>query len=156
MSKSTTASTSNTQPKYPRHPDDSHSGGLVPGYKYVEAFGPDEDYASSDSEDEDNEDDEFYVVLDMTAVDQTLVPSSSSYRLIVCFFFFFLRLYAFYLCILFFICCVLGLGYTDALPSALGYDHEGDLSDQTWLRPRFQRNFRYENNSIFSINFISY
>lgn len=148
MSKSTIASTSNAQPKYPRHPDDSHNGGLVPGYKHVEAFGPDEDYASSNSEDEDDEDEEFYVVLDMTAVDQTLVPSSSSYRLIVCFFFL-LRLYAFYLCIyLFFICCVLGLGYTDALPSALGYDHEGDLSDQAWLRPRFQGKFWYETKSF--------
>ncbi|TFK35894.1 hypothetical protein BDQ12DRAFT_687735 [Crucibulum laeve] len=46
---------------------------LCPGYKQVEAFGPDEDY----------EDEEVsYVTLDLGSIEPTLVPSSSTYRLI--------------------------------------------------------------------------
>ena len=48
---------------------------LFPGYKHVEAFGPDSEY-------EDGEEVE-YVTLDLGTVEPTLVPSSSSYRLIV-------------------------------------------------------------------------
>ncbi|KAF8193730.1 hypothetical protein BJ912DRAFT_229784 [Pholiota molesta] len=47
---------------------------LCPGYKQVEAFGPDEEY-------EDKEE-VFYVTLDMGNIEPTLVPSSTSYRLI--------------------------------------------------------------------------
>ncbi|KAF9554402.1 hypothetical protein CPC08DRAFT_175486 [Agrocybe pediades] len=47
---------------------------LCPGYRQVEAFGPDEDYES--------EEEVFYVTLDMGNVEPTLVPSSTSYRLI--------------------------------------------------------------------------
>lgn len=48
---------------------------LCPGYKQVEAFGPEEEY----------EDDEevTYVVLDLGNAEPTLVPTSSTYRLIV-------------------------------------------------------------------------
>jgi hypothetical protein len=48
---------------------------LCPGYKQVEAFGPEEEY----------EDDEevSYVVLDLGNAEPTLVPTSSTYRLIV-------------------------------------------------------------------------
>jgi len=47
---------------------------LCPGYKQVEAFGPEEEY----------EDDEevSYVVLDLSNAEPTLVPTSSTYRLI--------------------------------------------------------------------------
>jgi hypothetical protein len=48
---------------------------LCPGYKQVEAFGPDEEY--------EDEEEVFYVTLDMGNIEPTLVPSSSSYRLIV-------------------------------------------------------------------------
>ncbi|KAL5501086.1 hypothetical protein ACEPAH_9473 [Sanghuangporus vaninii] len=48
---------------------------LFSGYKYVEQFGPEEDY-------DDDEVEECYVTLDLGSVDQTLVPSSSSYRLV--------------------------------------------------------------------------
>ena len=54
----------------------SPSLSLCPGFKQVEAFGPDEDY-----EDEDEE--VSYVVLDLGAIEPTLVPGSTSYRLIV-------------------------------------------------------------------------
>ncbi|KAF8152362.1 hypothetical protein B0H34DRAFT_632599, partial [Crassisporium funariophilum] len=47
---------------------------LCPGYKQVEAFGPDEDY--------EDEEEVFYVTLDLQNVEPTLVPSSSAYRLI--------------------------------------------------------------------------
>ncbi|KAG6333202.1 hypothetical protein ID866_5884 [Astraeus odoratus] len=47
---------------------------LVPGYKQVEAFGPDDEY--------EEEEEVFYVTLDLGAVEPTLVPSSSGYRLI--------------------------------------------------------------------------
>ena len=48
---------------------------LCPGYKQVEAFGPEEEY---------EEDEEVsYVVLDLGNVEPTLVPTSSTYRLIV-------------------------------------------------------------------------
>jgi general transcription factor 3C polypeptide 6 len=48
---------------------------LCPGYKQVEAFGPEGEY----------EDDEevSYVVLDLGNVEPTLVPTSSTYKLIV-------------------------------------------------------------------------
>lgn len=55
---------------------------LCPGYKHVEAFGPDDEY-----EDEDDDSQVEYVTLDMGSIEPTLVPSSSTYRLIVrCFF----------------------------------------------------------------------
>ena len=53
---------------------------LFPGYKQVEAFGPDEDYESNNGEVEEEVE---YVTLDLGSVEPTLVPSSSSYRLIV-------------------------------------------------------------------------
>ncbi len=53
---------------------------LFPGYKQVDAFGPDEDYESHDGEVEEEVE---YVTLDLGTVEPTLVPSSSSYRLIV-------------------------------------------------------------------------
>ena len=53
---------------------------LFPGYKQVEAFGPDEDYESNNGEVEEEVE---YVTLDLGTVEPTLVPSSSSYRLIV-------------------------------------------------------------------------
>ncbi|KAG8215771.1 hypothetical protein J3R82DRAFT_7672 [Butyriboletus roseoflavus] len=48
---------------------------LVPGYKQVEAFGPDEDYLEEEEE-------VSYVTLDLGVVEPTLLPSSSTYRLI--------------------------------------------------------------------------
>lgn len=51
------------------------SSSLVPGYRYVDAFGPDEDYEEGEEV--------SYVNLDLGAVEPTLVPSSSTYRLIV-------------------------------------------------------------------------
>ncbi|KIK99501.1 hypothetical protein PAXRUDRAFT_131935 [Paxillus rubicundulus Ve08.2h10] len=48
---------------------------LVPGYKQVESFGPDEDYL-------DEEEEVSYVTLDLGMVEPTLLPSSSTYRLI--------------------------------------------------------------------------
>ncbi|KAI0667383.1 hypothetical protein C8Q78DRAFT_376438 [Trametes maxima] len=50
------------------------SPALFPGYKHVEAFGPDEEYES--------EEEVEYVTLDLGTIEPTLVPSSSSYRLI--------------------------------------------------------------------------
>ncbi|KAH9895759.1 hypothetical protein C8Q73DRAFT_644583 [Cubamyces lactineus] len=47
---------------------------MFPGYKHVEAFGPDEEYET----DEEIE----YVTLDLGTIEPTLVPSSSTYRLI--------------------------------------------------------------------------
>ncbi|KAF8885558.1 hypothetical protein CPB84DRAFT_1685364 [Gymnopilus junonius] len=47
---------------------------LCPGYKQVDAFGPDDDY--------EDEEEVVYVTLDMGNVEPTLVPSSTSYRLI--------------------------------------------------------------------------
>ncbi|KAJ7280342.1 hypothetical protein C8J57DRAFT_1302332 [Mycena rebaudengoi] len=46
---------------------------LCPGYKEVEAFGPDEEY---------EEEEVTYVTLDLASADPTLIPSSSDYRLI--------------------------------------------------------------------------
>jgi general transcription factor 3C polypeptide 6 len=53
---------------------------LCPGYKWVEAFGKDEEY-----EDEDGEavEEVEYITIDLGLVEPTLVPSTSSYRLIV-------------------------------------------------------------------------
>ncbi|KIJ67217.1 hypothetical protein HYDPIDRAFT_84729 [Hydnomerulius pinastri MD-312] len=48
---------------------------LVPGYRQVEAFGPNEDYLEEDEE-------ISYVTLDLGVVEPTLLPSSSTYRLI--------------------------------------------------------------------------
>jgi len=48
---------------------------LCPGYKQVEAFGPEEEY--------EDEEEVSYVVLDLGNVEPTLVPTSSTYRLIV-------------------------------------------------------------------------
>lgn len=53
----------------------SPSLGLCPGYRHVEQFGPDEEY--------EDEVEDFYVTLDLGAVEPTLIPSSSTYRLIV-------------------------------------------------------------------------
>ncbi|KZP24223.1 hypothetical protein FIBSPDRAFT_735970 [Athelia psychrophila] len=48
---------------------------LIPGYKQVDSFGPDEEY--------EGEEEVCYVTLDLgAAVEPTLVPSSSTYRLI--------------------------------------------------------------------------
>lgn len=49
---------------------------LVPGYRQVESFGPDEDYL-------DEEEEVSYVTLDLGLVEPTLLPSTSTYRLIV-------------------------------------------------------------------------
>lgn len=49
---------------------------LVPGYKQVESFGPDEDYLEEEEE-------VSYVTLDLGVVEPTLLPSTSTYRLIV-------------------------------------------------------------------------
>ncbi|KAI0045051.1 hypothetical protein FA95DRAFT_1496085 [Auriscalpium vulgare] len=53
---------------------------LVPGYTYVEAFGPDDEYETN--EEGDIEEEVTYVTLDLGSVEPTLVPSSSTYRLI--------------------------------------------------------------------------
>lgn len=53
---------------------------LIPGYRQVETFGPDEDYEQRDGQ---VEEEIAYVTLDLGLVEPTLVPSSSSYRLIV-------------------------------------------------------------------------
>ncbi|KAI0925327.1 hypothetical protein AcV7_005598 [Taiwanofungus camphoratus] len=52
---------------------------LIPGYRQVETFGPDEDYEQRDGQ---VEEEIAYVTLDLGLVEPTLVPSSSSYRLI--------------------------------------------------------------------------
>ena len=53
---------------------DAPSSSLCPGYKEVNAFGPDEFY----------EDEEVcYVTLDLGSVEPTLLPNTSTYRLIV-------------------------------------------------------------------------
>ncbi|KAJ3930475.1 MAG: hypothetical protein NXY57DRAFT_962649 [Lentinula lateritia] len=52
----------------------SPSVGLCPGYRHVEQFGPDEEY--------EDEVENFYVTLDLGAVEPTLIPNSSTYRLI--------------------------------------------------------------------------
>ena len=49
---------------------------LVPGYRQVDSFGPDEDYF-------DEEEEVSYVTLDLGVVEPTLLPSTSTYRLIV-------------------------------------------------------------------------
>lgn len=49
---------------------------LVPGYKQVESFGPDEDYLEEEEE-------VSYVTIDLGVVEPTLLPSTSTYRLIV-------------------------------------------------------------------------
>lgn len=49
---------------------------LVPRYKQVESFGPDEDYLEDEEE-------VSYVTLDLGVVEPTLLPSTSTYRLIV-------------------------------------------------------------------------
>ncbi|TFY71355.1 hypothetical protein EVG20_g1646 [Dentipellis fragilis] len=54
---------------------------LVPGYRQVESFGPDEDYERT--AEGDIEEEVCYVTLDLGNVEPTLVPSSSTYRLIV-------------------------------------------------------------------------
>ena len=48
---------------------------LIPGYKQVEQFGPDEEY--------EEEEEVHYVTLDLGAVEPTLLPNCSTYRLIV-------------------------------------------------------------------------
>ncbi|KAI0808171.1 hypothetical protein C8Q74DRAFT_117018 [Fomes fomentarius] len=53
--------------------------GLFPGYRQVEAFGPDDEYEPQDGEIEEEVE---YVTLDLGTVEPTLVPSSSSYRLV--------------------------------------------------------------------------
>ena len=49
---------------------------LVPGYRQVDSFGPDEDYLEKEEE-------VSYVTLDLGMVEPTLLPSTSTYRLIV-------------------------------------------------------------------------
>lgn len=49
---------------------------LVPGYRQVDSFGPDEDYLDEEGE-------VSYVTLDLGVVEPTLLPSTSTYRLIV-------------------------------------------------------------------------
>ncbi|KAJ7485249.1 hypothetical protein B0H11DRAFT_2018661 [Mycena galericulata] len=51
----------------------SEFSSLCPGYRHVEAFGPDEEY---------EEEEVTYVTLDLGDVEPTLIPSSSNYRLI--------------------------------------------------------------------------
>ncbi|KAI0739596.1 hypothetical protein C8Q80DRAFT_190744 [Daedaleopsis nitida] len=53
--------------------------GLFPGYKQVDAFGPDDAYESANGEVEEEVE---YVTLDLGTVEPALVPSSSSYRLV--------------------------------------------------------------------------
>ncbi|KAF8552828.1 hypothetical protein OG21DRAFT_1465076 [Imleria badia] len=48
---------------------------LVPGYRQVDSFGPDEDYLEEEEE-------VSYVTLDLGVVEPTLLPSTSTYRLI--------------------------------------------------------------------------
>ncbi|TFK28540.1 hypothetical protein FA15DRAFT_700985 [Coprinopsis marcescibilis] len=52
----------------------NHPSSLVPGFKQVESFGPDEEY--------EDEEEVTYVTLDLGNVEPTLVPSASSYYLI--------------------------------------------------------------------------
>ncbi|KAG7444403.1 uncharacterized protein BT62DRAFT_971064 [Guyanagaster necrorhizus] len=47
---------------------------LCPGYKHVDAFGPDDEY--------DDEEEVSYVTLDLGSVEPSLLPSSANYRLI--------------------------------------------------------------------------
>ncbi|KAI6127109.1 hypothetical protein EDD17DRAFT_1490699 [Pisolithus thermaeus] len=47
---------------------------LAPGYRQVEAFGPDEEY--------EDEEEVSYVTFDLGTVEPTLLPNSSTYRLI--------------------------------------------------------------------------
>ncbi len=47
---------------------------LCPGYKQVDAFGPDDEY--------EDEEEISYVTLDLGSVEPSLLPSSASYRLI--------------------------------------------------------------------------
>ncbi|KAA1470762.1 hypothetical protein DENSPDRAFT_73338 [Dentipellis sp. KUC8613] len=53
---------------------------LVPGYRQVESFGPDDDYERT--AEGDIEEEVSYITLDLGNVEPTLVPSSSTYRLI--------------------------------------------------------------------------
>jgi len=53
---------------------------LIPGYKLVEAFGPDEQYETT--ADGDVEEVVSYVTVDVAGIDPALVASSSSFRLI--------------------------------------------------------------------------
>ncbi|KAJ3846543.1 hypothetical protein EV368DRAFT_52652 [Lentinula lateritia] len=53
----------------------SPSVGLCTGYRLVEQFGPDEEY--------EDEVEDFYVTLDLGAVEPTLIPNSSTYCLIM-------------------------------------------------------------------------
>ncbi|KAI0064847.1 hypothetical protein BV25DRAFT_194013 [Artomyces pyxidatus] len=53
---------------------------LCPGYKQVDAFGPDADYEHTETGE--IEEEVTYVTLDLGSVEPTLVPSSSAYRLI--------------------------------------------------------------------------
>jgi hypothetical protein len=55
---------------------------LAPGFRQVDAFGPDDNYECDDNGDVIEE--TSYITLDLGAVEPTLVPSSSTYRLIVC------------------------------------------------------------------------
>ncbi|CDO68547.1 hypothetical protein BN946_scf184998.g44 [Trametes cinnabarina] len=52
----------------------SSESGLFPGYRHVDAFGPDEEYESGEEVE--------YVTLDLGTIEPTLVPSSSSFRII--------------------------------------------------------------------------
>lgn len=54
---------------------------LAPGFRQVDAFGPDDNYECDENGNVIEE--VSYVTLDLGAVEPTLVPSSSTYRLIV-------------------------------------------------------------------------
>lgn len=60
---------------------DLDANSLCPGYRWVEAFGKDEDYENEDGKVIEEVE---YVTVDLGLVEPTLVPSTSSYRLIVC------------------------------------------------------------------------
>ncbi|KAJ3803975.1 hypothetical protein F5876DRAFT_53938 [Lentinula aff. lateritia] len=53
----------------------SPSVGLCTGYRHVKQFGPDEEY--------EDEVEDFYMTLDLGAVEPTLIPNSSTYCLIM-------------------------------------------------------------------------
>ena len=61
---------------------DTDAASLCPGYKWVDAFGNDDEYERDENGDIIEEVE--YVTFDLGLVEPTLVPSTSSYRLIVC------------------------------------------------------------------------
>lgn len=83
---------------------------LVPGYRQVDSFGPDEDYL--------DEEEVSYVTLDLGVVEPTLLPSTSTYRLIV-------SVAVAPIHALTMTRQMKGFGYTDAFPAALWLDIQG-------------------------------